>query len=81
LGAYGLGVWEIGENTGRVQLLANYEEETFHLATPEQVQMAQPMAPPENHPVWTVFSKVANIVCWVIWKPCRVKLSLAKRPN
>ena len=57
LGAYGLGVWEIGENTGRVQLLANYEEETFHLATPEQVQMAQPMAPPENHPVWTVFFK------------------------
>jgi PAS domain S-box-containing protein len=55
LGAHGLGVWEMGETTGRVQLLANYEDETFHLATPEQIEMAQPVAPPENHPVWTVF--------------------------
>lgn len=55
LGAHELGVWEMGETTGRVQLLANYEDETFHLATPEQVEMAQPVAPPENHPVWTVF--------------------------
>lgn len=55
LGAHGLGVWEMVEKIGRVQLLANYEEETFNLATPEQVEMAQSMAPPENHPVWTVF--------------------------
>jgi len=55
LGAHGLGVWEMTENSGRVQLLANYEEETFHLATPEQIQRAQLMAPPENHPVWSVF--------------------------
>ncbi|MBW4661593.1 MAG: GAF domain-containing protein [Drouetiella hepatica Uher 2000/2452] len=57
LGAHGLGVWEMVETIGRVQLLANYEDETFHLATPEQAKMTQPMGPPEHHPIWTVFFK------------------------
>ncbi len=78
LGAHGLGVWEIEETTGRVHLLANYEDETFHLATPEQVKMAQPMAPPENHPVWTIFFQTGEhcVLGDLASDPPRVKLHI-----
>jgi signal transduction histidine kinase len=56
LGAHSLGVWEMNESIGGVDLVAVFEQDHLHLATPEEIKAVRAIGPaPRNHPVWTEF--------------------------
>lgn len=56
LGAHSIGVWEMNASTGRVQLVANFEDARLHLATNDEIQTSpQVMLAQREHPVWTEF--------------------------
>jgi signal transduction histidine kinase len=56
LDAHSLGVWEMNEQTGRVELIVNFQDDRMHLPTPEEIlgsrQAEQAI---RDHPVWTEF--------------------------
>ena len=54
LGAHSIGVWEMNASTGRVELVANCEDQRLDLATKEQRQTSpRVMLGQQEHPVWT----------------------------
>ncbi len=56
LEAHSLGVYEMNENTGRVQLLGNYEDSQLHIATSNESQISPQFGfTSQYHPIWTEF--------------------------
>jgi PAS domain-containing protein len=56
LGAHSLGVWEMKCNSGRVELVANFEDDRLHLATQEEIRASRQVElATQDHPVWTKF--------------------------
>jgi len=55
LGAHSIGVWEMNEATGYLDLVASYDDR-LHLPTPEQMQVnPQTEVAQGDHPVWSGF--------------------------
>jgi signal transduction histidine kinase len=56
LEAHSLGVYAMNENTGRVQLLGNYEDGHLHIATSDESQASPQFGlTSQYHPIWTEF--------------------------
>ncbi|HEY0944577.1 MAG TPA: PAS domain-containing protein [Opitutaceae bacterium] len=56
LGGHSASVWELNEETGRVQLVANCENDRLRLATPAEAQASSGIAlTTQPHPIWTEF--------------------------
>src|SRR6266446_3048128 len=56
LGAHSLGVWRMKSNAGRVELVANFEDDRLDLATQEEIQASRQFElATRNHPVWREF--------------------------
>ena len=56
LSADSLGVWEMIADTGRAQLVANFEDDRLHLATEGEINASRQVElAPQDHPVWTQF--------------------------
>jgi nitrate/nitrite-specific signal transduction histidine kinase len=56
LGAHSLSVWEINDNTSRVRIAANFDDDRLHVATQEETQASQQVElATQDHPVWTEF--------------------------
>jgi signal transduction histidine kinase len=60
LGAHSLGVWELKSNTGRAELVANFEFDRLYLSTQEEIQASLQVSQQielaiQDHPVWTEF--------------------------
>jgi PAS domain S-box-containing protein len=82
LGAHSVGVWELNDATGNVELVANYADDRLHLPTPEQMQ-----AKPEiqiarmEHPVWSEFFRGAIDVVYGDIDPEPPWVRIAKDPR
>ena len=56
LGGHSLGVWEMNENTGRAQLIADYEDGRLHFATQAEIDASPQLdLGMQYHPIWTEF--------------------------
>jgi len=82
LGAHSLGVWEMNENIGRVELVAVFQEDRLHLATPEEKRAGREIAPtPGNHPVWTEFFRTGEHCVFGRIESDSVQVRLADGPD
>jgi PAS domain S-box-containing protein len=56
LGGHSLGVWQINENTGRAQLIADYEDDRLHFATQAEIDVSPQLdLGMQYHPIWAEF--------------------------
>lgn len=78
LGAHSIGVWELNEPIGSVDLIAVFEGDRLHLATPEERQIAPEVVPaPRNNPVWAEFFRSGEhcVFCEIHADTIRVRLA------
>jgi PAS domain S-box-containing protein len=56
LNAHSLSVWEMSQQTGRVELVANFQDDRMHLSTQEEIAASRQAEQAfQDHPVWTEF--------------------------
>jgi PAS domain S-box-containing protein len=55
LKSHSLGVWEMNQVTGRVELIGNCEGDRLQLATSQENLASRVVTPPRDHPVWSEF--------------------------
>ena len=78
LSADSLGVWEMIADTGRAQLVANFEDDRLHLATEGEINASQQAElAPQDHPVWTQFFRNGEhcVFCEIDAAPPRVRVT------
>ena len=78
LGAHSIGVWEMNEAIGSVDLVAVFEDDRLHLATPEERQIGPEVAPvPRNNPAWSEFFRSGEhcVFCQIQADAVRVRLA------
>lgn len=82
LGAVGIGVWEMKENAGKVQLVANYDNGRLSMATAsETAPISGFVLPTKHHPIWTeFFEKGEHCVIGEIL-PDAVRVRIAEIPD
>lgn len=82
LGAHSLGVWEMNDKVGEVELVAVFEEDRLHLATQEEIQAGREIGPaPRNHPVWTEFFRSGEHCVFGEIQSDSVRVRLADGPD
>jgi len=78
LSAHSLGVWEMNADTGRAQLVANFEGDRLHLATEGKINASRQVElAPQDHPVWTQFFRNGEhrVFCEIDAAPPRVRVT------